>query len=103
PTDCGGGPLTTTLSIDSWQDRGHFLTAQASQPAPTGGDKLPLAPGLSLLPDTTKVDTPAGYDVDLRVPQNDAPYGLATPDLQNVSVTLPPGTSLSPPVANGLG
>jgi hypothetical protein len=61
-----------------------------------------MSPTLSVAPDTSQADTPAGYEVNLGVPQNEQPYSLATPNVQNVSFTLPPGVSLSPPVANGL-
>jgi hypothetical protein len=61
-----------------------------------------MSPTLSVGPDTSQPDTPAGYTVDLGVPQNEQPYSLATPTVQNVSVTLPAGTALSPAVANGL-
>jgi hypothetical protein len=102
PTNCGGGPLTTTASVDSWQNPDQPSTASATQTAPTGCDQLSFAPGLKVSPDTTQADTPAGYDVDLTVPQNQDPFGLATPDVQNVSVSLPSGTALSAAVANGL-
>jgi hypothetical protein len=40
--------------------------------------------------------------VNIGVPQDNDPYGLATPALKNVSLTLPAGTSISPGIANGL-
>ena len=76
--------------------------ASQPQPAPTRCGLLAMSPTLSVGPDTSQADTPAGYDVDLKVPQNLQPYGLGTPNVQNVSVSLPPGTALSPAVANGL-
>lgn len=102
PTNCAGGKLTSTIAVDSWQNPGQFVSSSANQAAPTGCDRLAFTPTLTVAPDTSQADTPAGYDVDLSVPQNADPYGLATPDVQNVSVTLPAGTALSPAVANGL-
>jgi hypothetical protein len=102
PTDCSGSPGASTIAVDSWQNPGQFVDASTSQAPPTGCDELSFSPTVSVAPDTSQADTPAGYDVDLAVPQNTDPYGLATPDVQNVSVTLPAGTALSPAVANGL-
>ena len=102
PTNCppSGGALTTALSVDSWQ--GGSATGTTQQAAPTGCSKLSFKPTVSASPDTSQADTPAGYDVNVGVPQNSDPYGLATPDVQNVSITLPSGVALSPAVANGL-
>ena len=40
--------------------------------------------------------------VDLRVPQNESPGALASSDLEDASVTLPPGMTLDPSAATGL-
>jgi hypothetical protein len=101
PTACGTAP-TASITMDSWQDPSTPVTATTHPDAPTGCDKLNFNPTLSVAPDNTSPDTPAGYDVNLSIPQNNDPFGLATPDLQNATVTLPPGVSLSPAVANGL-
>jgi hypothetical protein len=100
PTDCDGPPLETGLSVESWE--GQSATSTATLPTPTGCEALELSAGLHVIPHTTQRDTPSGYEIDLEVPQNTEPYGLATPDLSGATVTLPPGTSLSPGFANGL-
>lgn len=100
PTDCSGPPLTSTATIDSYE--GQEATSQTTLAPPTGCDKLSIAPTLNVVPGTTQADTPSAYDVEVTNPQETEPYATATPDLQSVSVTLPKGTSLSPPVANGL-
>lgn len=99
PTACAG-PLEAELSVTSWQ--GQSDTSTGTLPTPTGCEKLTIAPTLAVTPSTTQQDTPAGYEVDLSVPQEDEPYGLATPALKTVSVSLPPGTSLSPGLVSGL-
>jgi len=99
PTSCAG-PLSTSVTVDSYENQS--ATSNATQAAPTGCNLLSVSPTLSVAPDTSQADTPAGYDVDLGVPQNTQAYSLATPDLQNVSLTLPAGTALSPATANGL-
>lgn len=100
PTDCSSGPLTTTVTLQSYENQSDSATA--TQAAPTGCNQLGFSPTLSVAPDTSQADSPAGYDVDLKVPQNEQPYALATPNVKNVSITLPAGTALSPATANGL-
>ncbi len=102
PTDCTDGPLVTVVRADSWQQPGDFLPSTNSMPAPTGCERLQISPTLSVTPDTTQADTPAGYTIDLKSQLDEEPYGLATPPLRTVSVMLPPGTSISPAIANGL-
>jgi hypothetical protein len=101
PTNCSA-PLTTTISVDSWQDPGHFVSTQSTLPAPTGCELLRMSPSISVSTDTPQADSPAGYTIDLKLPQNEDPLGLATPTLKTVSLTLPVGTSLSPSGAVGL-
>ena len=96
------GPETATISVDSWQNPGDFVGDSTTQAPSTGCDELTFSPTLTVAPDASQADTPAGYDVDLGVPQNMDPYGLATPNVQNVSVTLPAGTALAAAAANGL-
>jgi len=102
PSDCSSGSLVTTAKADSWENPGVFQTTTTSLPQPTGCDNLSMSPTLQVAPETTQTDSPSGYEVDLNVPQNDEPFGLATPPLREVSVTLPRGVSLSPAVADGL-
>ena len=101
PTSCSA-PLQTSFTVDSYGP-GAPATGFATQPAATGCSLLSMSPTLSVAPDTSQADTPAGYEINLGVPQNEQPYSVATPNVENVSFTLPPGVTLSPPVANGLG
>ncbi|MFT3864024.1 MAG: hypothetical protein QM729_07105 [Solirubrobacterales bacterium] len=101
PTECSGQPLATVLSLESWQ--GATNTATATEPAPTGCNLLSIEPSLQVRPETTRADTPSGYEVGITLPQREEPYGLATPAMKNIAVTLPEGTSLSPAFAEGLG
>jgi hypothetical protein len=115
PTACSGQPLTSTLSVDSWESPGqttaggdpvlsdpNWLTYASESPPLEGCEKLVFDPSLSVTPETSAVDTPTGLNVDLHVPQNEDPSGLATPDLRNATVTLPAGVAISPSAANGL-
>jgi hypothetical protein len=100
PTACPGTPLQGALTVESY---GHeSATETTTIPPLTGCEALKLAPSIAVAPDTTQRDTPAGYEVDLKVPQSQLPEELATPDVKDVSVTLPAGTSLSPAMASGL-
>jgi len=108
PTSCTG-PLTTTIAADSWQAPGDYKSASStttdSNGTPVGLDgcnNLDFSPTLTVQPDTTLADAPAGVDVILQVPQNENPNGLAEADLKNATVTLPAGVSLNPSSANGL-
>jgi hypothetical protein len=102
PTFCGP-PLTTTLSADPWQDPGSFLTVASTTPTGnTGCGKLSFTPSISIQPDTSVADSPTGLHVDLHVPQNDEPAGLAEPDLKKATVSLPEGVTVNPAAAGGL-
>jgi hypothetical protein len=102
PTACAGTPLTSTLRIDSWEEPGAWHEPQAQAPALTGCGDLGFDPSLEVAPETSEVDTPTGLRVELHVPQDQDPYGLATPDLRDAIVTLPAGLAISPSAANGL-
>jgi hypothetical protein len=100
-TDCFGGPLVAALNINSYQEP-DLKIYTADGPAPSGCDQLVFAPMLSVLPDDTRAETPAGYTVELAIPQSNDVEQLATPQLKDASITLPAGVSLSPSAATGL-
>jgi len=115
PSACSGQPLTTTFDVDSWANPGqstaggepilsdpNWLTYAAESPALEGCEKLVFDPSLMVMPETSTIDTPTGLQVDLHVPQNEDPDGLATPDLRDATVTLPAGVALSAAAASGL-
>jgi hypothetical protein len=109
PTQCTGAPLTTDVKVDSWQTSGSF-TAASFDTSPdgdpqvlTGCEKLGFSPSIDVTPTSRAADAPTGIDVDLRVPQNDHPDGLATSHVKDVTMTLPAGMSVSPASAAGLG
>ncbi len=105
PTQCSS-PLTAELETDSWEAPGDFAGVRTSVTGvgtDTGCGLLSFKPGLSMLPDTLEAGEPAGYSMQLLVPQNTEPEGLATPDVKKTVVTLPLGTVVSPSAADGLG
>jgi hypothetical protein len=99
PTGCDG-PLETAIVLESWE--GQATSGTATLPPITGCQELRLSAALRVTPASTERDTPSGYSIALTVPQNEEPYGLATPALSGVEVELPEGTSLSPGAAEGL-
>lgn len=101
PTSCAG-PLTVRARVDAYQSPGEFDEAQALLPAITGCDQLDFEPTIEVRPTSEVADSPTGLHVDLRVPQNEDPEELATPDLREAVVKLPPGLTLNPSSANGL-
>jgi hypothetical protein len=116
PTDCSASEFTVTAHVDSWTHPGrvnadgtpdfsdpNWNTATSTLPPVSGCDQLQFNPAISVRPDTMQADSPAGLDVDLKVPQApNAPGVLATPELQKAVVALPQGVAVSPSGANGL-
>lgn len=102
PTSCNGPQPQIGFSASSWE--GQSASSVASMPSLTGCEQLTLAPGpsLTVASSTARRDSPAGYEVALDVPQTKEVDALGTPALERIAVTLPPGTSLSPGLANGL-
>jgi hypothetical protein len=111
PDGCGAGPLKGRFEMDSWVDperwvsaESTFFEASAGQSV-SGCGSLVFEPSIEVKPEPEQstVDTPAGYEVTLRVPQTPDTEGtLATPDLRDASVSFPAGVSVSPSAANGL-
>ena len=105
PTRCATEPTNERLEVTSWE--GSSASAEAvAYPELTGCNLLQGAaafdPNLAVEPETTQADTPSGYVVDVKIPQAPNDFGvLATPDLKDATITLPPGVSVSPAAANG--
>jgi hypothetical protein len=122
PTGCTTSPSISTIASDSWEHPGRWVAdgtppfgspdlsdpnwktaSTATYPELTGCDLLRFDPSVMVAPTTTQADEPSGLTVDLLVPQAEqlAP-NLASPELKNVTLTFPPGFSLSPSAADGL-
>ena len=54
-----------------------------------------FSPSIEVTAETSATDTPTGLEMNLRVPQNEDPNGVATASMQEAVVTLPPGLTLS--------
>jgi hypothetical protein len=116
PSQCDGRPLVTAIHLDSWQHPGatnpdgtpdlsdpNWVTTTATSPPVTGCNKLHFEPSVTVKPDSTSADSPAGLDVEIKVPQSEDPGTLATPPLKKGVVVLPAGVSVNPSAADGLG
>jgi hypothetical protein len=109
PTSCPPEPLTTFIRANSWQDPLQFVFEETfdhdgeGRPVLLAGCKrLDFSPTVSVSPDTHAAGSPAGVHVEVSLPQNDNPGGLAESDLKKAVVTLPAGMTVSPSAANGL-
>jgi hypothetical protein len=102
PTSCPGTPLLAHMRADSWQAPGEFVSASSEIPATTGCGALDFTPSVSIAPGTSVADAPSGLSANIEVPQNETPTGSASSSLENTTVELPAGVSVSPSAANGL-
>jgi NHL repeat len=110
PTGCTG-PLKSSLSVDSYQEPGHFVEASSlthdaagASVAMTGCSKLKFPPTITVAPDSTDASTSSGLTVGVHVSQKAAlnPEGLAESSLRDTTVTLPEGVAINPAGADGL-
>jgi hypothetical protein len=109
PTSCGAPPRWTT-EASSWEEPNALAKAEFSmhdsEGTPvgfTGCEKLVhFGPQITAAPDTTFSDTPAGLGVEVKMPPDANPEGLATSGLKDTTVTLPEGVVINPGQATGL-
>ncbi len=92
--------LTSTFTTDSWNDPGSLASISPTSPGPSTGCGLSFAPALTVNPGTTQADAPAGYGVDLSFQQPTNTTQAYSP-VNDISVTLPAGTTINPALANG--
>ncbi|HEX3517957.1 MAG TPA: hypothetical protein VHT29_02875 [Solirubrobacteraceae bacterium] len=102
PADCTGGPLVTSMRMDSWQDPGTWISSSSVSPAPTGCTKLSFAPEFEGTTTSRQSGAPSGFVAVLKIPQREESSSYATPPLRGASVALPAGLTLSPASAGGL-
>ncbi|WP_022930364.1 hypothetical protein [Patulibacter americanus] len=103
PTTCVG-PQTATLTLDSYQ--GDRRTRDDIVGEETNGlqgcDQVPFSSQTSFGPSSMQNDAPVPLSVALDIPQTEDTNVLGTSHVDDVSVTLPPGMTISPSAANGL-
>jgi hypothetical protein len=109
PTACEG-PQVYSASLDAWETEGFGTTSFLSHDSNdtptgfTGCGRLGFGPTISLSPDTSNTDTPAGATVEVKTPQEGlvTPGALSTSNIKATTVTLPPGFVINPGQATGL-
>ncbi len=104
PSRCGVDNRMKFSHYDSWQEPGVFgpdifydLPGRQVE-----CDKPRFEPDVSLRPTARQANSPTGLDVNIHVPQNESPNGLATPPLKSTVAVLPEGMAFSPSFADGL-
>ncbi len=117
PMDCAAGPQQARIWVDSWEEPASYLAdgqpnfadprwksrSTTVFPSLTGCELLQFNPSLSVTPDVTRADEPAGTTVELSVPQAVQQFpALVAPALEATTVTLPSGLSISPSAGDGL-
>jgi hypothetical protein len=117
PTHCPEVPQITGIAVfsqngspDSLPEPTPTITSvDDGQPhdAAQRCENVPFDAEIAVAPDVTTPDTPTGPKVDVTVP-DDAELGwtdrgkFANSHIRDVQVTLPPGMTINPSVANGL-
>ncbi len=117
PVDCSTAPQQARVTVDSWEDPGSYLAdgqpnlsdprwkskSTTVFPSLEGCELLQFNPSLSVTPDVTQADEPAGTTVDLHLPQASQQFpALVAPEIKDTTVTLPSGLSISPSAGDGL-
>jgi hypothetical protein len=95
--------------VDSWAFPGVFDVATAGnvngagEPIGiTGCDAVDFSPSFDARPTTNLGDSPSGLNMNLHLPQNDSPDGLAEAQLRDATFEFPPGMTVNPSSAAGL-
>jgi hypothetical protein len=117
PVDCSAAPQEARLTADSWEEPGSYLPdgqpnfsdprwksrSTTVFPSLAGCELLQFNPSLTVTPDVTRADEPAGTTVNLAVPQAPQQFpALVAPAIKATTVTLPSGLSISPSAGDGL-
>ncbi len=111
PTSCEGPQEFSIEALGTWQDAN--LTGNASMVTHDstgtpvgfiGCDHMAFAPAISVSPDTSRADSPAGMTVEVEAPEQGlaTPEGLSTSNIKDTTVTLPAGVAINPGQAAGL-
>jgi hypothetical protein len=111
PTSCLGSQPFTIRGHGTWSDPNATDEATSlthddmDTPAGfTGCEHLSMDPSIAVVPDTSFADTPAGFTVDVKVPQETLtdPSSFVAATIKNTTVTLPDGVAINPSQAAGL-
>jgi uncharacterized repeat protein (TIGR01451 family) len=109
PTSCGAAQQVS-VHAEAWNSAGTSeasILMHDSNGTPTGFtgcEHLGFGPALTVAPDTSQSDTPAGLTVEVKPPIGglEDPEGRGSSDIQNTTVMLPEGFVINPGQAAGL-
>jgi len=99
PSTCG--PLEFGLRVRSYEEGAEWLGETAEAGPLTGCQELPFSPRLSMRLGNPVADSPTGLSMTLSVPQEEEGE-LASAQLRDVSMEMPPGITVSAGAAAGL-
>ena len=111
PTSCEG-PQRYTAVGNEWfdesiTDQTSFLShdEEGALSGLSGCEHLRFAPSISVSPDTSNADTPAGLTVEVHASASglEDVNGVASSNIRDTTVTLPEGVAINPGQAAGLG
>ena len=101
PTDCSTA-RQVTVTATSYQLPAEPKSKAGSFPQITGCGLLSFQPQMTIAPTSTEAASPTGLDVDVKIPQSEAPAGLGTSTMRSAHVTLPEGFTINPAAGDGL-
>jgi hypothetical protein len=109
PTSCTSAPVSFKIFANSWEDESVYSTKTVNsddEGTPfiyNGCEKLPFDPVIVAQPGTHRAASPTGLDINITVPQNNGPDGLATAHVKKVVTRFPQGVTVSTSAVAGLG
>jgi hypothetical protein len=104
PRSCTG-PLETRFELDSWQRPGIFTDGATSSEGMTECADLEFAADTSTSISAHSAETASGlgYAIDVEDQGLKEPEGRAQADVSTLQTVFPPGVTVNPSAANGLG
>ncbi len=95
PSSCG--PVIFTLRVRSWEEGAPWLSESTDTGAPLEEcETLGFPPSLALKLSNPVADSPTGLQLDLLTPDNDDPDERANAQVENATIMLPEGITISP-------
>jgi hypothetical protein len=102
PTSCDEHPLRWGMDFDTYQHPEGFIHRETTTPAVTRCEVVPFNPEFSVAVPDGAAHAPSALNVNLSLPQDAGPDGIAESDVRGVTVTMPRGMAVNPAVADGL-
>ncbi len=106
PANCTatGDELSAHLQVNTYESPAAQEASAQAFPRITGCNAIPFGAALGVTPETSQADQPSGYSLNLKVAQAPNFSGdVAAPPVKDIEVALPPGVTISPAAADGLG